>query len=342
MDAFINGVSCYVPPQVVTNNDLQAENPDWDMARIEQKTGIKSRHIVTGNESVSDLACAAGNRLLNELMFDRSMVDWVLLCTQSPDYHLPTTACIVQDRLGLSKRCGALDFNLGCSGYIYGLSLAKALVESGMGKNVLLLTAETYSRYVHPRDRSVRTIFGDGASATLITTDSCGAKLGIFGLGTDGSRHQDLIVSNKQRPDLEDGASECLGSDTMAAYLYMNGSEIFNFTLDVVPSIIDETLQKSNLAADDIDWFIFHQANQFMNEHLRKKVGIPKDKAPLCLAEYGNTVSGTIPITLVNVGGSFLPAQRIMLVGFGVGLSWGACLLDWNRVPLFMAGNIGV
>ena len=339
MDAYIAGIACHLPETVVTNEALGAENPDWDLERLGKKVGIAQRHVAAPGETASDLGYAAAEKLLDGMGIDRASVDCLLLCTQSPDYFLPTTACILQDRLGLPTSCAALDFNQGCSGYVYGLFLAKGLVASGMARNVLLVTAETYSKFIHPRDRSVRVLFGDGASATLINGDPAGARIGACSLGTDGSGHQNLIVpaGGSRRPLADDTRVEAEdenGSVRSAENLFMDGQELFLFTLKRVPQVVNETLERSGVELGDVRWFVFHQANAFMNDHLRSKLKIPRERAPLCMEQCGNTVSSTIPMAMHAAGGAFAPGERVMLVGFGVGYSWGAAMLDWGRVAL--------
>lgn len=339
MEAYIAGIACHLPDGVVTNEELQAENPDWDLARLEKKVRIRQRHIAAPGETASDLGYAAAEKLLDGMGVDRASVDCLLFCTQSPDYFLPTTACILQDRLGLPTTCAALDFNQGCSGYVYGLYLAKGLVASGMAKSVLLVTAETYSKFIHPRDRSVRVLFGDGASATLINGDPAGARIGACTLGTDGSGYQNLIVpaGGSRRPLATDTGAEAEdenGSVRSAENLFMDGQELFLFTLKRVPEVVNATLQRDGAVLDDVRWFVFHQANAFMNDHLRTKLRIRKERAPLCVEECGNTVSSTIPLTIRAAGGEFAAGEKVMLVGFGVGYSWGASMLDWGRVAL--------
>ena len=262
-------------------------------------------------------------------------------CTQSPDYFLPTTACILQDRLGLGTGCAALDFNQGCSGYVYGLALAKGMIAGGVARTVLLVTAETYSKFIHPRDRSVRMLFGDGASATLVTAEGRGgARVGALSLGTDGSGYRNLIVpAGGARTPLcaatrVETADEN-GSVRTPEHLFMDGPELFAFTLKRVPEVVRATLAAAGTELGDVDWFVFHQANAFMNEHLRAKLKIPKAKAVSYLADVGNTVSSTIPLALCDAGRGFADGDRVMLVGFGVGYSWGAAMLDWGAVPLF-------
>lgn len=339
MDAYIAGIACHLPDGVVSNEELQAENPGWDLARLEKKVGIRQRHIAAPGETASDLGYAAAARLLAGMEVDPATIDVLLFCTQSPDYFLPTTACILQDRLGLPTSCAALDFNQGCSGYVYGLFLAKGLVASGMAKNVLLVTAETYSKFINPRDRSVRVLFGDGASATLINGDPAGARIGECTLGTDGSGHRNLIVpaGGSRQPvaaGTREEAEDENGSVRSAENLFMDGQELFLFTLKRVPEVVNATLASSGAALEDVRWFVFHQANAFMNDHLRTKLRIARERAPLCLEDCGNTVSSTIPLTLRAAGGEFAAGDKVMLVGFGVGYSWGASMLDWGRVAL--------
>ena len=263
----------------------------------------------------------------------------MLLCTQSPDYLLPTTACVLQDRLGLPTRCAALDFNQGCSGYVYGLALAKGLIAAGIARNVLLATAETYSKYCHPHDRSVRVLFGDAATASLVTGDAGGARVGAITLGTDGSGYRNLIVpaGGARLPrDAQTGAehTDDGGSTRSDENLYMDGPELFAFTLKRVPEAVRTTLAAAQLDQRDVDWFVFHQANAFMNEHLRAKLKIPRERTLTRIADVGNTVSSTIPLTLCSSAGELQKGQRAMLVGFGVGYSWGAAMLDWGDVTI--------
>jgi 3-oxoacyl-[acyl-carrier-protein] synthase-3 len=264
-------------------------------------------------------------------------VDYLLLCTQSPDYFLPTTACILQDKLGIPTRAGALDFNLGCSGYVYGLGLAKALIETDQAQGVLLITAETYSKFMHPGDKSVRTLFGDAGAATLVRGVAGDEEsIGPFVYGTDGSGGGNLIVPTggmrrRTAPADEEPSVDADGNVRTSANLYMNGPEIFIFTLRAVPKLVQELLSRSEKELADIDLFVFHQANLYMLEHLRKKLKIPAEKFFVGMRECGNTVSCTIPIALKQAAGQgrLRAGDLVMLVGFGVGYSWGATLVRW-------------
>jgi 3-oxoacyl-[acyl-carrier-protein] synthase-3 len=332
--ACISAIAYELPEKTLTNEDLQRENPDWDMSRLAGKTGIVSRRIAAPDECASDLAFRAAEKLLNGLGADRSSIDTLLFCTQSPDHYLPATACILQHRLGLPVTCAALDFNQGCSGFIYGLFLAKALIAAGQSRRILLLTGDTYSKFIHPRDRSVRVLFGDVAAATLVSSEY-GAPLGEFSLGTDGEGAQNLIVpvGGARRPACLETSLESTdhnGSTRTPANLFMDGQEVFEFTLQRVPGNVDAALAKASLTRDQIDWYIFHQANKFVLDQLRSRLKIPAVKVPFSFETTGNTVSSTIPITLNEFADKFTEGNKLLLVGFGVGYSWGACDVTWH------------
>ena len=323
-------ISTYFPKTIITNQELQKEFPDWDRASFEKKIGIKQRHVANNNQTALDLAVEAAEKLLSE--FDKTKIDFVLFCTQSPDYYLPTSACIIQNKLRLNKSCGALDFNLGCSGYVYGMSLIKGLLAGNIANNILFITAETYSKHIHKKDRTNRSIFGDAAAATIFTKEDL-TKLGEFVLKTDGEGFDRLIVRNGgARFPLEFNPEEIsYGSENKYTHnnLYMNGPDIFTFTIENIPVLVEQTLQKNNLKITEIDYFIYHQANAFMLNFLRKKSKIPKEKFFNDLYETGNTVSSSIPIALKkSLDNSVIKSgDKVLLAGFGVGLSWGATVI---------------
>jgi 3-oxoacyl-[acyl-carrier-protein] synthase-3 len=302
MKAYIKAISYYLPEKVLTNEELVEIFPEWNVEKIALKVGINKRYISDEKETAVDMAVKASKKLILEHNINKDEIDFILLCTQSPDYFLPTSACIVQDMLDMPTAIGALDFNLGCSGYIYGLSLAKGLIVSGTAKNVLLITSETYTKKIHPQDKGNRSIFSDAATASLIS-DHGFASIENFKLGTDGSGFDNLILKSgcfrepaKQNDTFFDSNGNPLSSD----YIRMNGSEIFNFTIDVIPNLIKNTLKANSLEINDIGLFIFHQANKFMLDFLRKKIGISSDIFFTFLSEVGNTVSSTIPIAIYN------------------------------------------
>lgn len=340
MQAAIKAIEYYLPENVLTNDQLAAEFPEWTAEKIFSKTGISERRISRSGECSSDLGVAAAQQLFNSAVCKPDDIDYLLLCTQTPDYHLPTTACIMQDRLGISKHAGALDFNLGCSGYVYGLGLAKGLIETSQAQSVLLITAETYTKLLDRRDTSVRIIFGDAAAATLVqgvtNTGGHSTLIGPFVYGTDGTGAKNLIVPNgafrnrKTAPDAA-AANDFTHSRRSDDYLYMNGPEIFTFTLNMVPPLVHHLLNKARQTLNETDLFIFHQANKFMLDHLQKKLHIPSDKFYISLAKYGNTVSSSIPIAIKDAHdqGRLKTMDQLMVVGFGVGYSWGATLIRW-------------
>jgi len=332
MIAKIKAISYYLPASVLDNQKLNADFPEWSVDKISSKTGIYERHISDENEFTSDMAVSAAEKLFSEHGISRDDIDFILLCTQSPDYFLPTTACLVQNRLNIPTTAGSLDFNLGCSGYVYGLAIAKGLIFSNIAKNVLLITSEAYSKFIHPRDKSNRTIFGDGASATLVSTEGF-AEILDFELGTDGSGAKNLIVKNGaiRHPDLsgvdmEDDFNNIKNDN----HLFMNGSEIFSFTSDAIPSLVAKTLEKNKLVLGNINLFVLHQANKFILDHLRKKIKIPEDKFYIFLENCGNTVSSTVPIALCEAKKENKLSGNILLCGFGVGYSWGSCIIKIN------------
>ena len=324
--ASIGPIAIHLPETVEHNDQLAAEFPHWDMDVIYAKTGIRTRYVSSADECASDLGVAAAEKLFDEHEIDRRTIDFLLFCTQTPDYPLPTTACLVQDKLGLPTSMGALDFNLGCSGFVYGLSLADGLIRSQAARRVLLITAETYSKYIDPTDRSLRTIFSDGAAATLIEASER-PSLGSFVFGTDG-RGADSLMVNQGGARPEELALKPRKRKRWPSRLYMDGPELVKFTLDVVPPMVDQVLADAGLARGEVDLYLMHQATLYMIEHLRARLKLDEDVVPVDLEQWGNTVSSTIPILMHDLreGGRLRPGKRCLLVGSGVGLSWAGCL----------------
>ena len=321
--AQIKAVEYFLPEQILSNDTLAATSDRWTAEKILDKTGIAERRVSNASECASDLAVSACQKLFDTGVCRPDEIDFLLLCTQSPDYLLPTTACLVQDRLGLPKTCGALDFNLGCSGYVYGLGLAKGLIETGQAKNILLVTAETYTKFIQPQDLNVRTLFGDGATATLVQATKCDSEqIGPFVYGTDGSGAENLIVrgSGSREPNHDSNLR-----------LEMNGPDVFAFTLRAVPDLVRQLLDKTGLSMDDVRYFVFHQASEYMLRHLREKIQIPTDRFCIAMRQFGNTVSSTIPVALSELSdrGEIQSGDHVVLVGFGVGYSWAATVVRW-------------
>jgi len=333
MEAFVKAISYYLPERVLTNEQLVKDFPEWTVEKVTKKVGINLRHIAGANECASDIAVKAAEKLFSEHFIDKSEIDFILLCTQSPDYFLPTTACIIQHQLSLPTSCGALDFNLGCSGYVYGLSLSKGLIVSQVAKNVLLITAETYTKHIHPKDKGNRTLFGDAATATLISTTGF-AKITNFSLGTDGSGFDKLIIKNgacRNPKRTNNTAFDDSGNPVSSDYLYMDGTGIFNFTLEKIPELVEKTLTINELSKNDINLYVFHQANKYLLDFLQNILEIDDVKFYLYLSEVGNTVSSTIPIALSEAKKENILIGNVLIAGFGVGLSWGSCILKCNN-----------
>lgn len=328
---FIKAVSYYLPEKTLTNSELETLFPEWSAEKVSKKVGIDSRHIAASDETACDMAEKAAKKLFEEYNIKPQEIDFLLLCTQSPDYFLPSTACILQNRLGLNTSCGAFDYDLGCSGCIYGMAVAKGLIMSGTAKNVLLITSETYSKYLHPDDKSNRSIFGDGAAACLISTDGF-AEIGNFVLGTDGSGAENLIVKTggaRQKNSTGLSSTDDDGHARYDDYLYMNGSAILNFSLDIVPQMVKNISEKNKCTSEIVDYYIFHQANRYMLNTIRKICQIPQEKFYINLTETGNTVSSTILIALKDCleNNVLHSGMNVMISGFGVGLSWGGTML---------------
>ena len=333
--ARIKKISIALPEQRLTNDEIANRFEKWTSEKIFQKTGIKERRIAKETETASDLAVKAAQKIFCSGIVNPSDIDILVMCTQSPDYILPSTSCLVQSRLGLPTTTLTFDITLGCSGYVYGLSIIKSLLENGNGSRALFLTGDTYTKYFHSMDESVVPLFGDGATATYIEMDSSKNTdfLGPFVYGTDGKGGYNLMV--------EAGACRVSGYLANSAnrsdptkvasleYLHMNGPEIFTFTLQTVPVTLNRLFEKSGHTMDTVDMFIFHQANEYMLEVLRKKLKIPKEKFLVEMADVGNTVSSTIPIAMERAitKNTICEEMRIAIVGFGVGYSWAAGLL---------------
>jgi len=334
----ITGIAYYLPESILDNNQLARRYAGWDENKIYEKTGIKKRHIVALDEHISDLAIKAALNLFGKKGIDPKDIDGLILCTQTPDYALPATACFLQDRLGISTRCLAFDFNQGCTGFIYGLSIAASMVHSGLLKKVLLITSESYSRWCHPMDKSVTTIFGDAAAAVLISPAENDCGMGPFIFGTDGRGFRNLTVPSSGSHALKAGDVALRESEDESANirtpanLYMNGPELFRFVISTVPSMVNELLNAANNNIDDIDKFIFHQANSYMLRNIQNRLKIPQEKMIYEMEDVGNTVSASIPIAIERSwkADKVSSGDRLLLAGFGVGYSWAGMMMTWN------------
>lgn len=332
MQAYIKAISYYLPEEILTNEKLSELFPEWSIEKIVGKIGINTRHIAGERETASDMAFKASQRLFKEWNILPQDIDFIIFCTQNPDYYLPTTACILQNSLNIPTSAGALDINLGCSGYVYGLALAKGLIASGVAHNILFITSELYTRRIHPKDKANRSIFGDAATATLVANEGF-AEIGDFVLGTDGSGSENLMIKTGGMKFQDKQKEERLENSIFYSsdHIFMNGPEIFTFTINRIPKLVQDTLLKNGLQEIDINLYVFHQANKYMMDYLRRKMKVDEDRFYYFLSEVGNTVSSTIPIALNEAYKNQKLKGNVMIAGFGVGYSWAATILKIKK-----------
>ena len=328
--AYIHSLTYCLPDEIITN--MQLESKLGGVEAVSKTAGVLSRHKAAEGETASDLAVKAAGKLIKENCIQRDCIDFLLFCTQSPDYFMPSTACVIQDRLGIPTTAGAFAYDLGCSGYVYGLAIANSFVDSGLARNVLLLTADTISKYLHPEDKN-RLLFGDAATATLISTEGI-AEIGKFEKGTDGSGYEHIIIrngGNRHRTLTGNSRTDDNGNTHRDDYFDMDGEAVFNFTIERLPLLIDGCLKRNEITKDDVGYFVFHQANKYMLNTIRKLNKLPKEGFFVDLSDTGNTTSSTIPIGLCKslANGSIHKEMNVMVAGFGVGLSWAATILKF-------------
>ena len=317
MGYYISEVGYYLPERII-DNEFLATRCGIDMAFLENRVGIKERHVAADDEPPSAMACRSATTLFDTSGIAPHEVDILMVCTQNPDYRLPTTACLVQDMLGLKKSCFSFDINLGCSAFVYALPIAGNFLQLGMARHALIITVDEYSKIIDFRDKNTAALFGDAAAATLLSPceDGFGVIDGIF--GTDGSGAPHLILYNS-------GLKKDPGK---SPYLYMDGREIFRFAVTVVPDSVDQLLARNNIKTGDVRHYVFHQANLFMLREIQKRLSLKDYQMVIDMVHYGNTVSASIPIAYKNLITASRPSRGDLVVfcGFGVGLSWGTVL----------------
>ncbi len=308
----ISGIEYYLPKKKENNKDLKKINPSWDIKRLHEKTGINTRYISASNENVIDIAEKSIKKLIKK--FPNTKIDFLILVTQTSPYRIPTAACILQERLHLSKDTIAFDINLGCSGFIYALNMATALIKSGQVKNGIVVCADTYTKIISKKNAQCRPIFSDAAAATLVSKSKKN-MIGPFQLGTDGSGYNAL--------ELPQGKNEVV----------MNGAKVLTFAMSIVPDNVRMLLKKTKININKIDMFIFHQASKYILENINRKLSIPKHKTFENYARVGNTISASIPLALKHGSKKKIKINhKIIVAGYGVGLSWGSAIIKWGKI----------
>ena len=331
----IKDISYHLPECVVTNEELHRENPSWDMNIVEERSGVVTRHIVKENETSLDIAVKACEYLLSRNDDLKGKIDGIIFCTESPDYILPPNSCILHKILDLPEDVLAFDFNLACSGYVYGLALAQGLIFSNMAKNILLVTAETYSKYIHTRDRSSRVLFGDGAAVSWITASDSTQGIIDIQCSTSGKNYKKFIIpAGGHRMPLSEETSiantDKNGNVRTLENIYMDGMGILTFVKLKVPKQVRSILSRNNLTTDQIDLFVFHQASKMVLDALTRSLRLGEEKVYRNVHKVGNTVSASIPIALKNALDDGLASRgsKILISGFGVGLSLGTAIIE--------------
>ncbi|HCQ30184.1 MAG TPA: 3-oxoacyl-ACP synthase [Flavobacteriales bacterium] len=337
-DVYINANEYFLGEIEVSNQDLLNEYPKLTEKEILDFCAVKKRFASRFDQTASDLGIEAAKKLLNRKEIDKDKIDYIIFISDALDHKGPTTACYIQRELGLSENCGAIDILHGCTGFIYGLNLAKSLIYSQTAANILVITADNPTKVIHPADVQLRMLFSDGAAATLVSKDkipgSENFKINQFVFGTDGKGFENLIVhrSGTRNPAdisfLEENKN--VPSGMKWGRMEMNSAKIFLFAFRRVPQLIKQVTEKHGLTIDDIDYFIFHQANGVMLEFLRKKLKIPESKFIVNIENTGNTVSATIPIAM-NTLPKLKNGDKVLLAGFGIGYTWGATIVDYSE-----------
>jgi len=327
----LKGIVTAVPASEVKNDLFHAQFGEAAVNEIVKMIGVQTRRHSNDQQTTADFCQAAAQKLMSELAWSPESIDAIVFVSQTPDYRLPATACALQSRLKLRTSCAALDINLGCSGYVYGLWLASKLIDGHAVRRVLLLAGDTSSKLVNPADRATAMLFGDAGSATALEFNQ-DAQTTYFVLGTDGTGEKNLIVPKGAYRKFEGVDPRMVDSDLTC--LYMDGADVFNFTLKSVPPLVNDLLDFSVKQRDEVNWYFFHQANQFMLKHITKKLKLPAEKAPMNIDRFGNTSSASIPLVMTDVGRDQILRGTAVLTGFGVGYSWASALITLDQMQV--------
>jgi len=332
----IKGIEYHLPERVVENKQLQADHPDWDLAAVAAKTGVLSRHVAGEGEFASDLGYEAARKVFSSTGTRPEDIDALLFCTQSADYIMPPNATLLHARLGLPKSVAAFDFTLACSGFVYGAAMAHSFIDALDYRRVLLVTADTYSRYLHHDDRSASTLFGDAGAAVLFERSTSESRILDILLGTDGAGGEKFIVRAgglrvPRSPSTAQPKRDIAGNVHSDDKICMDGPAVLNFTKTIIPSNVKAILDRNQLSVRDLRLVLFHQASRLALDRLAESLQIPSDRTFSNLASLGNTVSASLPILIKDAdrAGRLKSGDLVLFVGFGVGFSFGSCLMRW-------------
>lgn len=335
MGVIISQIAYYLPEKIITNQDIQKEHPDWDIKKVANKSGVVKRHISATNETAFDLACKAIEKLFSDGSISIENIQGIIFCTQSPDYIMPSNAFLIHKRFNFGVNVWAFDYNLACSGYVYGLSIARGMLETNMAKNILLITADTYSKFINQNDRSTSVLFGDGAAASIICKQEHHGIIDIE-LASAGSEYESFYIPSggcriPKNDESKIISTDYSGNKRTLEDIHMNGFAVWKFISKTVPDQINSLLSKNNLTVNDIDFFGFHQASKLTLDSLTKALKIDNEKVYMNLDKVGNTVSASIPIALkdAELDGKLKKGDLVLLSGFGVGLSWGSLIMKY-------------
>ncbi len=332
----IQDIAYHLPERVVTNEELAREHPEWDMKQVEDRAGVASRHIAREDETALDLTVEACKKIISRNPDLPAKIDGIIFCTQSQDYVMPPNACLLHRELDLADSVLAFDFNLACSGFVYGLALAQGLIQTGVAKNILLATADTYSKYIHRQDRSARTLFGDAGAVSWIKASDSNHGLVDILCSTSGKGYDQFMIpaGGCRRPRSDKTSipeTDKSGNVRTLEHIHMNGLCVLTFVNSKVPEQIRQLLKRNGLTMEDMDLFVFHQASKLALDSLERLLEIPPEKNYRNLRDIGNTVSASIPIALKNAmdePGRLSGGERVLISGFGVGLSWASAIYD--------------
>ena len=333
MSLIIKSIEYYLPETIISNDDLQKENPDWNLEEVTEKSGVHQRHIAGDNETAYDLSIKACNKLFKD--HNKNDIDGIIYCTQSPDYIMPSNSFLLHNYLNLKDEVFAYDFNHACTGFIYSLAMANAFIIAGMAKEILLINADTYSKYINSKDRSTRVLFGDGAAATIVRKSNGRKGIIDIDLSSSGSNYKKFWIPAgglrlPKSPNTYDEIVNVRGNIRSNNDIEMDGLGVWSFINTVAPKQVNRILKRNNMEIRNIDQFIFHQASQMTLKSIIKILNLEEEKVFINIRNIGNTVSASIPIALkdainqnkIDIG------STLILSGFGVGLSYGAILME--------------